>query len=151
MTLRLHWGTGIAAVYTIFACGTIGFVTFAMRQHVDLVSDDYYARAIDHDERARAAARVAALGDAFRILVADDGRSLRVTWPAAAISPDVNGRLTCYRPSNATADRSTPVEPDATGQQRVAFDDLAPGRWRLQAEWQAGGRTYYAERDFVVR
>ena len=41
MRITFNWGTGIAAVYTVFALATTGFVTFAMSQRVDLVSSDY--------------------------------------------------------------------------------------------------------------
>lgn len=52
MTIRLHWGTGIALAYTTFALATIGFVVFAMQRPVDLVSADYYADALRHASTA---------------------------------------------------------------------------------------------------
>ena len=56
---------------------------FAMRQPVDLVSPDYYQRALDHDRHQAARARGLALGDALRI--DDDAQtgSVTVTWPEA--------------------------------------------------------------------
>ena len=81
MSRRCHWGHGIAAVYTLFALGTASVVIFAMRQPVDLVSDDYYAQAVALDGRRAAEANVRALRDAFAIDATDDGHAVTIRWP----------------------------------------------------------------------
>lgn len=144
--MRLNWGTGIALAYTVFAVATMGFAVFAMDQKVELVSEDYYQRAMHHDDRMAAVANAEALGRAFR-LDADD-RQLTLTWTTAR--PDRGaGTVTLYRPSDAGADRSIPLDPDASGAQRIALAGLAPGRWLVQVQWRAGERQYYVERTLV--
>jgi len=144
-----NWGVGIATVYVIFAGATLGFVSFAMGEHVDLVSADYYARSLSHDERQAAASRALALGDTFRIEPAADGRSVTIVWPASAVPASGNIRL--YRPADSAADRQELVKPDASGRQVIILDKLAPGSWTVQCEWIATGTPYYAERQIVVQ
>lgn len=150
MTIRLHWGIAVAVFYTAFALGTVGFVVFAMRQDVQLVSDDYYARSLTHDAHMAAVANAEALGPALRVDLPADGRGdVVIAWPAD-MAAAMRGTATLYRPSDAAADRSFAVTPTADGTFRIATTGLAAGRWRLKLQWQASGREYYTERELIV-
>jgi nitrogen fixation protein FixH len=149
MSFRWHWGHSIAAVYVVFAASTIGFVVFAMGQRVDLVSTDYYEQSIQLDARRAAEANTRALGAGFSIAATADGQRVTVRWPANAVA-GAEGTLTLYRPADATADRRTPMAPDATGAQTLSLAGLAPGRWTVQVEWTAAGRAFYAAHDVIV-
>ncbi len=149
MTLHWNWGTRLALTYGLFAAGTLTMVGISLAQRTDLVTPDYYARAVNHDERTTALANAAALGTTFTITSTDDG-SLLVTWPHL---PD-SGTVVLYRPSNADADRSLALAATNAGtgaEQRIALDDLQAGLWRVQLTWTWQGRPYYAEQDVVVR
>jgi len=148
MRISLNWGTGIAVAYTAFAAVTTGFVTFAMGRSVDLVSVDYYARSLRQNQRMEAERNTGALG-----------RELSVEWSGARAivlslpsvhAASATGTITFYRPSDAAADRSLPLAVDRAGRQQIPLDTLARGRWLLQVEWSAAGRTYYFEEPVVV-
>lgn len=149
MTLRFNWGTGIALFYGTFALATIGFVAFAMTKDVDLVTPEYYAQSLRHDERMTATANARALGEALSVEVQPGSRTVVVQWPAD-MAADVAGAATLYRPSSAALDRVTPLRLDARGQQQLSLEGLASGHWRVQLQWTAGGLDYYAERDIVA-
>lgn len=144
-----NWGVGVATVYAVFAGATLGFVTFAMRERVDLVSPDYYADSLSHDARQAAASRAMALGEAFRIDVAGDGRSATINWPASPAP--FSGRIHFYRPADSSADRRQTMAPDASGRQVIRLDGFAAGAWTIQCEWTAAGTPFYAERQIVVK
>lgn len=144
---RIHWGLAIALVYAAFASATIAFVVFALRQPVDLVSADYYARSLRQDDRAAAERRAAALPAAIACRI--DGGALTVTVPRDA-SRDAIGTLTLYRPSDGRADRVVPLALDQAGSQRVSLAGMARGRWQLQLDWAVGGVRYYHEQRVDV-
>lgn len=148
MKLRWNWGTGISAVYAAFAIGTSGMVAFAMHQHVDLVTDDYYDQAVRLDAHRMAEARAAALGNG--LIIAPDTATARLTlqWPLEL--PIESGTITLYRPSDSAKDRTTPITRDADGRQIVPLAGLAPGPWRIQVNWLSRGEAYYAERELVI-
>ena len=118
-----NWGVAVAAFYVLFAASTLGFVGFAMSRPVQLVSPDYYERALRHDQQAEAAERARALG----------------------------ARLRVELPSDARADRTIPLALDASGRQRVPAAALARGRWLARIDWVADGRTYFHETGLVLR
>jgi hypothetical protein len=136
-------------VYGLFAAGTTGFAWYATRQRVELVSDDYYARSLAHDERMIAVANANALGDDFKIDVSDDGRALALTWPSRLSG--VHGHVRLYRASDATADHVFPLEPDRENRQRFSLHDLPAGHWSIQLDWVAAGDAYYVERAVTLR
>ena len=148
--VRLHWGAAIALVYGAFAAATLGFVAFALRQPVDLVSPDYYARSLQQDEQLAATRRADALTPAIVCELDADGRSLIVRVPPAAAGEAV-GTLTLYRPSNGRADRSLPLAAPVDGVWRAPLDDLERGRWKVQLEWRARGLHYRHERSLDLR
>ena len=143
---RLHWGIAVAAVYTLFAGSTLGFVVFALSRPVELVSADYYERSLAHDARQAALARAAALGDALRVEAGPD--VLAIALPAAQ-APTATGRVTFYRPSDIHADRTVSLALDAAGRQRIPVTGLARGRWLVRLEWTAAGVAYAHEQALV--
>ena len=144
MKLRIHWGVAVAIFYTAFALSTVGFVVFAMTRDVELVSDDYYAQALGHDQHMQAVANADALGHAVSARV--DGGQVSLQFPAAMASR-IRGTATLYRAADARADRQLALVPAADGTQAVPVAGLATGHWRIKLQWSADERDYYTERD----
>jgi hypothetical protein len=147
---RIHWGIAVAIAYTVFASATAGFVAFAMSHPVQLVSGDYYERALTHDAHVAAIARTQALGPRFAIEVTAGGDALIVTVPAEAAA-GAHGRVSLYRPADAGADRAVALHLDARGRQQVSLVGLAAGHWRARVEWTALGKAYFAEHVVALR
>ena len=143
MKLHISWGVGIAVVYSVFAIATLGFVVFAAEQKIDLVSADYYQRALDQDHQNAAVINGAALGNTVGVALRDRS-TLSITWPR---EPRVSsGSITLYRPSDSAEDRVIPAAPGCDGSQLLDMSSLAAGRWRVQLHWRSGTRDYYVER-----
>jgi hypothetical protein len=149
MRMTFNWGTGIALVYGAFAVATTGFVTFAMGRSVDLVSEDYYAQSLQQNQKAEAERNALRLWPAPSV-VQPDGRSAILSLPADHAG-SARGRLTLYRPSDATADFSLPLALDGNGQQQVSLARVIAGHWIVKVRWSVGSRDYYFERPVVVQ
>jgi hypothetical protein len=148
MKFHVSWGVGVVLVYSVFAIGTLGFVVFAAEQKVDLVSSDYYERALTQDRRTAALERAASLGDAVAVDVSADSRTVSIRWPQAR---EIRGSITLYRPSNSSADRVIQPQPNAHGQQDIDVSSAARGRWHVQLAWQEEAQEYYFERVVELR
>lgn len=150
MKIRFHLGVAVVAFYVVFALSTVGFVVFAMSQDVELVSDDYYARSLAHDRHMQAVANAGALGAALRIEVRREAEQVRVQFPQA-MAARLDGTATLYRPASARQDRVVPIAATPEGVMTLPTGGLAEGHWRLQLQWTAEGRDFYAERDLRLR
>ena len=150
MTGRFNWGTGIALAYAAFAAATLGFVVFALEQPVELVSGDYYQRALRHDARMAAEQNAVAVRETFRVAADGNGRTLTLSWLKDAPRAGA-GSIVFYRPSDARFDRVVAIQPDGNGRQEISLETLARGRWVVQVQWQSGGRDLYVEEAIGLR
>jgi hypothetical protein len=144
--MRFHWGTAITLVYTTFAACTAGFVVFAMQNPVELVSDDYYANSLRHDEKRVAIENAIRLGT---LVLSSIGGEIDITLPPGQAA-DARGEVRLYRPSDRSYDRTWPLDVAADGTQRVSTSGVAAGYWIAQLAWTSGGRAFYVEQPVRI-
>ena len=48
--MKINWGTAIVLFLAVFFCLMAVFVTFALRQNNDLVTDDYYEKGANYSQ-----------------------------------------------------------------------------------------------------
>jgi hypothetical protein len=139
--MNFHWGWRIGIVYTVFAAATVGMVIFTMTQRVELVADDYYERALNHD--ATNAAQHAATDAGAEVSYEPDSKQIVfATGTSRATQP---GTLSLYRPSDDLLDRTLTWAVDSSGTQRIDASNLRPGRWHVVADWKDATSTYHVE------
>ncbi|RTQ53301.1 hypothetical protein EJV47_00760 [Hymenobacter gummosus] len=144
---RSLWPYTIVAAFVLFAAFIGYMVQQAMRTSVDLVSADYYAQELRHQQRMEAAARTRALPGAVGI--SQHARTLTLQLPAA-LAADARGQVQFFRPSDQALDFIVPLRPDASGTQQLSTARLRPGYWRLRLDFTAAGQAYFVEQNITV-
>jgi hypothetical protein len=147
MTKKSVWPWAVALAYGGFAATMIGLVIFSLHNPTDLVSKDYYAQELKHQQRIDSERR--ARDDAHPPLMRYDRNRNAFVVEFASHAPDT-GKLTFYRPSDAKLDRTVPLGLDAAGKQVIAVTDLEPGLWRMRLEWTRNSEDYYMEEVAVL-
>jgi hypothetical protein len=147
--MKFNWGAGMAALYLSFAGGMSYLVYRCTRENIDLVTADYYAQEIRYDERYARLRNTAALEAPVRLAHDAAARSLTIEFPAAA-RERIEGTLYFYKPDDAALDFSVAIAADG-GVQTVHTGHMAPGLWKVKAEWQAGGKGYYHEQSLLLK
>lgn len=143
------WGWGIAAVYTVFALATLGFVAFSMRQKVELVTPDYYAKEVAYEAQINRVRQTNDLATPVTCQLTADGKFVQINFPVDL--SNVRGEITLYRPSESSLDIKVAAQPDKQGVQRIAAEKLIAGAWRVKINWQADGREFYNEFPLIVQ
>ena len=147
---RSIWPYAIVAVFVLFAA-YIGFMVYrAMQTDVNLVSADYYQQELAHQQRMDAVARTAALPTPVGLRHEAATQRLTLELPAALAGPAVRGQLHFFRPSDKALDFTLPLQSAADGQQVMSTSKMAPGLWRVQLDFTAGGRAYFLEQDLTL-
>jgi nitrogen fixation protein FixH len=145
----MNWGKSIALVYAIFVFAMLGAVFASRRHDPGLVAKDYYALDLQYESRMEAKRNAAALPTAFSARYVPEQAALRCTFPREA-GTITGGQLRLLRGSTARDDLSLSISADSLYQMIVPVEKLPRGRWRLEAEWQARGQTFYHEMPVFI-
>ncbi|MFT5090287.1 MAG: hypothetical protein ACI906_001793 [Candidatus Latescibacterota bacterium] len=137
------WAWGITAVYTTFALLAVSFVIFASGQSVDLVSSDYYQRALEHQEDMESMRRAGALPPDIAWSVRALPNGLLCSFPIEKIGAP-SGSIHLYRPADAGLDHRFEIGVE-TGEQRLVTGPLKTGLWRVRFLWAVEGIEYFQE------
>ena len=65
--MKINWGTAIVLFLAVFFCLMAVFVTFALRQNNDLVTDDYYEKGANYSQTIERIKRSAHFKDSIQI------------------------------------------------------------------------------------
>jgi hypothetical protein len=145
---RNLWPHAIILYFVVFITGVITWVIFAARHQDQLVRPDYYDHEIRFQEQIDRAKGAAAF-DPERLLVFEaNAQSLVVQLPA---SPEIQGKIRLYRPSNARLDREISLQLDEAGIQALDLSELESGLWKASLIWKCAGREYFVERALIVK
>ncbi|WP_310397757.1 FixH family protein [Hymenobacter sp.] len=147
---RSAWPYAIVAVFVLFAVYIGSMVYQAMQTDVNLVSADYYQKELAHQQRMNAVARTAALPTPVQVRHDAASRRLTLQLPAALAGQAVQGQVHFFRPSDKALDFTLPLQLAADQRQLINTNKMAPGLWRVQLDFTAGGQAYFLEQDLTV-
>ncbi|OGX86759.1 hypothetical protein BEN47_12290 [Hymenobacter lapidarius] len=147
---RSVWPYAIVTVFVLFALYIGSMVYQAMQTDVNLVSADYYQKELAHQQRMDAVARTAALPTPVQVRHDATSRRLTLQLPAALAGQAVRGQVHFFRPSNQALDFALPLQPAADLQQSINTSKMAPGFWRVQLDFTAGGQAYFLEQNLML-
>jgi nitrogen fixation protein FixH len=148
---RSIWPYAIILVFILFATYIGSMVYQAMQTDVNLVSADYYQQELLHQQRMEAVARTAALPAPVQLRHEGASHRLTLELPATLAGQTVQGQLHFFRPSDKALDFTLLLQPAADLRQSVNTSQMAPGLWRVQLDFTAGGQHYFLEQDLTIR
>lgn len=149
-TTRNFWPHAIIAWFVVFASALAAWITFAVRQNLDLVRADYYEEEIHYQGQLDRLNHTAAIRS--EVAIDHDAAQHQVTLrlPAAHLAAGLAGHVQFYRPSDAALDFRVPLAVDAAGRQRIGTGALRGGLWKVRAQWNSAGQEYFFEQIMVV-
>jgi len=147
---RSAWPYVIAVYFAVVITAIAIFITWAVKQNMDLVRNDYYEQEILFQQHIDALARAKALGSKARLNFNGNAHALLIQIPSDHTTLPFKGTVHLYRPSDARLDRRVELKPSAAGEQLVNTAQLAPGLWKARVEWTANRQAYLLENNIVV-
>ena len=122
----------------VFVCLTLGMVAVAMRQHIELESDDYYARELVYEHQLRAFRQARDSGWLPAWTSAPGCLQLDFTGP-------VQGEVRWIRPSQQAQDFAQSFQADSVGYLQLCDARMVSGIWKVEVRWVQQGKACYSE------
>jgi nitrogen fixation protein FixH len=144
------WPRAIAAYFAVAITGIVIFITWAVRQNIDLVRPDYYEQEILFQKQIDALNRTRPFASELKVGYDSKRRVLLLRLPAAHVTPQFIGTAHLYRPSDAKLDQRIGLKPDRDGQQTINAAALTPGLWKVRLDWSAGGESFAFEQTIIA-
>ena len=145
--MKFHWGTGITIFIILFLAAAAVFITFAMRQEVSLVHEDYYERGVEHSSQMEVENRSEAFESSVLAEVEKDHLLIQVEREPAQTMDSARFKL--YRPSDARLDLESDFQP-GPNPLAIPVKDLASGRYILIFNWYTGGLAYEIQKTVII-
>jgi hypothetical protein len=146
---RNLWPFAIIGFFCLAVLFLGSFVVWAMRQHEDLVSADYYEREVRYQQQLDSMNRSHAFAAQVVVTFDPTQQAIIITLPAAR-QQGTTGRVHLYRPSDSRLDRELPLALNAEGVQRLDATGLSGGLWKVRVKWTTAGQEYFLDQPVIV-
>ena len=147
---RNPWPYAIAAYFALFILFIAAFITWGVRQNVDLVRPDYYQDEILFQKQIDTLHRTQAVAGQVAVRYEPGVRIITIQLPPGHAARNVAGRIHLYRPSDAKLDREIKMALNGRGAQSIDSANLAPGLWQIRVQWKADGQEFYFDQRVVI-
>lgn len=153
--MKWNFGTGIAAVYSIFALSMLTAAIRSTRYDVGLVKKDYYADDLNYQQHFNKIQNEKRSSERLKIersVIARDEATEEVCFilhfPKNQPSP--MGEVTLFRPSKVGIDETLVIKTDGENAMHVPVKGLMRGAWKIQIDWTANGTAFYREENITL-
>jgi hypothetical protein len=148
---RNPWPIFIVVYFIVFIGYIATYVTFAERQRMDLVREDYYDQEIKFQRQIDGARRAQSSSTPVAVHYDSSAALVTVALPKEQVGRNPTGSVIFYRPSDARLDEQRPLAVDDSGVQRLDVKALHAGPWKVRVEWKVDDQDYYSEQPFIIR
>ena len=145
---KFNWGTGILITIILFMIIVISTAVYLMNQDVDLVTNDYYNKGINHQQQIDRMNRTNAMDD--KVQISPENGYLKLKFPKSYAQKSFNGTIQFYRPSDSKKDFALSISIDTSAQQLIPVQNLEKGYWKVELSWTQDSLEYYKESSFVI-
>ena len=143
----MNWGKKITIAYLGFVALIVTMVIVSVRQKVDLVSADYYAKELNYQSDLNKLNNAKALATQLKCVVVDN--ALQIQFPEEQKSSAISGKIILYKPSDDKSDKTFEINA-SVGIQLIPTSELSKGMYKIIVDWSADGKEFQAENVVVI-
>ncbi len=147
--MKLNWGTGIAIFYSAFVLVMIFMVVKSAQNQSHLVQEHYYDKDLNYEEFRQKRENARDVKRQVSIRYEKTERRIYFDFPKDIDA--ATGDIALYRPSNKFLDKKFKITLDEEKRMYIPVTrEIPAGLWRIQVDWEAGGRKYFQEKTMVL-
>ncbi len=137
--MKLNWGNGLIIFFVIFFIWVFSFVFFAMRQNIDLMSDDYYQKGADYTDQININKRSVAFQDSVQIIKSANQVQIILSKGLASSCDSVF--IYFFRSSDKTKDLRFGFKASESPY-LIKTEKLFHGRYQVSLAWNVRNEKY---------
>lgn len=138
----MNWGSRIVIMYLGFVALIVTMVVVSMRQQVDLVAPDYYAKELKYQSNIDKANNHNQLNSSLKCSVNDS--NIVIDFPEEHKSKSISGEVLVYKPSDAKSDKIINIEA-TNGQMTIPTSVFSNGMYKVKIDWTVNNKSFYFE------
>jgi len=146
--MKMNWGTGIFITIVVFLIGMISLVIISSMQPLNLVTPDYYPKAIDYQSQIDRLARTNNLED--KMVISQDANQLYLQFPKISESSKPQGTVLIFFPRDNHLDKEYLISVDDSLIQALNKSDFIKGRCIVKVQWEQDSLEYYYEEGLML-
>lgn len=146
--MKFSWGKGIFITYSLFLVIILTVVVYISSMDVNLVTEDYYEKELNHQEQIDIAARTIQLPEQLNITVTQNLINLK--FPSLFKPYDISGLVQFYRPSDSHQDFSVNIDLSDSLEQTIFTTSIQKGYWRIKVDWTVEEKDYFNEKLVMI-
>ena len=148
--MKFNWGHKIFLLYLLFMI-MIGILVYkSTNQKLDLVSEDYYDKAVKYQNQINNIQNTQALADKPASIFNKNENVVEIKFPDNFIDTKIKGTLFFFKPDNANLDFSVNIELNENNIQKIQANKLSRGNWKLKTNWTVNNTSYYQEETIFI-
>lgn len=144
----MNWGIKITIVYVAFVALIVSMVFISSNHKSELVTKDYYAQELKHQEKIDAVENEKKLQTSIDYKLEND--SLIFFFPLENMSTDFSGELFFFRPSDSSKDLKINLSFDKNGKQKISKTMLSKGVYKMCISWNNNNTKFYKEQVITI-
>lgn len=144
----MNWGKKITLVYLGFVALIVTMVVISMRQKVDLVTPDYYAKELNYQTDINKMSNAKALKSSMKCSVINN--TIEITFPEEHADQSISGLILAYKPSDNKSDREFQFNTN-DGRYVFSTENFMAGMYKIKVDWKAGDKEYQSESVIVIQ
>ena len=139
----MSWGIRITILYLSFVVLILTLAFTCFGEKVELESKDYYAKELKFQDQLNATNNANNLATSIEHTVIN--KLVELVFPAEVLSPDFQGTVTFFRPSDSSKDVTLTLKPDSNGKQSISNSSFIKGVYKMQISFTSKGKSFYKE------
>jgi hypothetical protein len=143
----MGWGKKITFAYVGFVALIVTMVVVSMRQKVDLVSKDYYAKELNYQSDINKMANAKKLQSKLKCMVVNN--TIELVFPEEHAEKSIQANVFIYKPSDNTADKELNINTN-DGRYVISTQDFLKGMYKIKVDWKVENIEYQSESVVVL-
>ena len=143
----MGWGKKITLVYIGFVALILTLVVVSMRQKVDLVSADYYAKELNYQSDINKMANAKALKTPLKCSLVNN--TIEIIFPEEQAEKSIDAKAFVYKPSDNKSDKEIKFTTQ-DGRYVISTEGFVKGMYKIKVDWKVENIEYQTESVVVL-